>query len=284
MSSKTESRKDVRNVSVVFGNYVINTPIVLFAVFIAYAILVAIVKFDNPISVIFDVNGKGESSGWFVIYAIIEVIAWIIYTFLYFVTSYETESTDEDVKKVIIVDVANNKDEKVDKIKMSWGKIVWIIVCVILLFGTYKGVRYTFTEGVTVYNTQKDIRNTYAQKIQERDIVMSEFMDCLKSSLNVSEENAKYFKENVQTIMENRSDGDKLMWKWVKEVNPNANFNEVATMFQHMQSLYMEKRSTIIQVNKVLFELEKRDANLRMMFPSNIIIRFVGETEPLVRK
>lgn len=284
MSNKTESRKDVRNVAVVFGNYIINTPILLFAIFIAYAILVAIIKFDNPIPVIFGVDAKGESSGWFVIYAIIEIIAWIIYSFVYFMASYETESTEEDVKSVIIVDIANKKNEDMNKIKVSWSKIVWIIVCVILLFGAYKGTKYTFTEGVTVYNTQKDIRNTYAQKIQERDIVMSEFMDCLKSSLNVSEENAKYFKENVQTIMENRSDGDKLMWKWVKEINPNANYNEVSTMFQHMQSLYMEKRTTIIAVNKVLYELEKRDANLRMMFPSNIIIHFVGETEPLVRK
>lgn len=92
------------------------------------------------------------------------------------------------------------------------------------------------------------------------------------------------FKENIQSIMENRKDGDKLMWKWVTEVNPNANFNEVSEMFQHMQSLYLEKRSSIIAINKVLFELEKRDANLRTMFPSNMIINIVGETEPLVRK
>lgn len=84
--------------------------------------------------------------------------------------------------------------------------------------------------------------------------------------------------------MENRKDGDKLMWKWVTEVNPNANFNEVSEMFQHMQSLYLEKRSSIIAINKTLFELEKRDANLRTMFPSNMIINLVGETEPLIRK
>lgn len=47
------------------------------------------------------------------------------------------------------------------------------------------------------------------------------------------------------------------MWKWVTEVNPNANFNEVSEMFQHMQSLYLEKRSSIIAINKTLFELEK---------------------------
>lgn len=72
--------------------------------------------------------------------------------------------------------------------------------------------------------------------------------------------------------------------KWVTEVNPNANFNEVSEMFQHMQSLYLEKRSSIIAINKTLFELEKRDANLRTMFPSNMIINLVGETEPLIRK
>lgn len=34
MSEKIESRKDVRNVAVVFGNYVINTPILLFAIMV----------------------------------------------------------------------------------------------------------------------------------------------------------------------------------------------------------------------------------------------------------
>lgn len=67
-------------------------------------------------------------------------------------------------------------------------------------------------------------------------------------------------------------------------VNHNANFNEVSEMFQHMQLLYLEKRSSIIAINKTLFELEKRDANLRTMFPSNMIINLVGETEPLIRK
>lgn len=52
-----------------------------------------------------------------------------------------------------------------------------------------------------------------------------------------------------------------------------------------MQSLYFRKKEVqLLQLNKVLFELEKRDANLRTMFPSNMIINLVGETEPLVRK
>lgn len=166
---------------------------------------------------------------------------------------------------------------------------------------------------------------------------MNEFTSCLTSSLNISNSNAEYFKENIQIIMDNRQDGMGLMWKWVREinpnanykevadlfksmqqmysekrdiiikanadifmlqkrdkdlitkfpsseVNPNANFNEVSEMFQHMQSLYLEKRSSIIAINKTLFELEKRDANLRTMFPSNMIINLVGETEPLIRK
>lgn len=87
---------------------------------------------------------------------------------------------------------------------------------------------------------------------------MSEFMDCLTSSLKVSETNANYFKENIQSIMENRKDGDKLMWKWVTEVNPNANFNEVSEMFQHMQSLYLEKEVQLLQLIKHCLNLKKR--------------------------
>lgn len=113
---------------------------------------------------------------------------------------------------------------------------------------------------------------------------MNEFTSCLTSSLSISNSNAEYFKENIQIIMDNRQDGMGLMWKWVREINPNANYKEVSEMFQHMQSLYLEKRSSIIAINKTLFELEKRDANLRTMFPSNMIINLVGETEPLIRK
>lgn len=99
-----------------------------------------------------------------------------------------------------------------------------------------------------------------------------------REKLKDSNSNAKLIYEEIL------KDGDKLMWKWVTEVNPNANFNEVSEMFQHMQLLYLEKRSSIIAINKTLFELEKRDANLRTMFPSNMIINLVGETEPLIRK
>lgn len=266
MSEKIESRKDVRNVAVVFGNYVINTPILLFAIFVAYSILVGIITFSNPIPEIFGNNAEGECTGWFVFYCAIEIIAWAVYSFIYFMASYESNSTEKDVKSILILDIANKKDEEdVNKIKVSWKKLVWLIIAILVIFSGYKATKYSLTE--------------------ERNIMMPEFMDCLTSSLKVSETNANYFKENIQSIMENRKDGDKLMWKWVTEVNPNANFNEVSEMFQHMQSLYLEKRSSIlIAINKVLFELEKRDANLRTMFPSNMIINLVGETEPLVRK
>lgn len=282
--SNEKKRSDVRDVAVVFGNYIINTPIVLFAIFMAYAILVAIIKFDNPIPIIFGVDAKGETSGWLIFYAVIEVVAWVIYSFVYLMASYESESNDSDVKSILILDIANKKDENINKIRISWKKLIWIVVSILLIITVYKTSKYSLTEGVSVFNEQKDIRNTYEQKIQERDIMMSEFMDCLKSSLNVSDKNANYFKENVQAIMENRTDGDKLMWKWVTEVNPNANFSEVSAMFKNMQVLYMEKRTVIIAINKALFELEKRDANIRTMFPSNLIIQIVGETEPLVRK
>jgi len=164
------------------------------------------------------------------------------------------------------------------------GRVIkWVlgaILIVLIIQAVFVVVPYT----ISTFNEQKDIRNSYSQKVQEKEVIMNEFTSCLTSSLSISNSNAEYFKENIQIIMDNRQDGMGLMWKWVREINPNANFNEVSEMFQHMQSLYLEKRSSIIAINKTLFELEKRNANLRTMFPSNMIINLVGETEPLIRK
>ena len=158
--------------------------------------------------------------------------------------------------------------------------VLGVILIVLIIQAVFVVVPYT----ISTFNEQKDIRNSYSQKVQEKEVIMNEFTSCLTSSLSISNSNAEYFKENIQIIMDNRQDGMGLMWKWVREINPNANFNEVSEMFQHMQSLYLEKRSSIIAINKTLFELEKRNANLRTMFPSNMIINLVGETEPLIRK
>ena len=175
MSEKIESRKDVRNVAVVFGNYVINTPILLFAIFVAYSILVGIITFSNPIPEIFGNNAEGECTGWFVFYCAIEIIAWAVYSFIYFMASYESNSTEKDVKSILILDIANKKDEEdVNKIKVSWKKLVWLIIAILVIFSGYKATKYSLTEGVAVYNEQKDIRNTYEQKVQERNIMMSE--------------------------------------------------------------------------------------------------------------
>lgn len=139
MSEKIESRKDVRNVAVVFGNYVINTPILLFAIFVAYSILVGIITFNNPIPEIFGNNAKGECTGWFVFYCAIEIIAWAVYSFIYFMASYESNSTEKDVKSILILDIANKKDEEdVNKIKVSWKNWYGLLLQFLLFLADIK--------------------------------------------------------------------------------------------------------------------------------------------------
>lgn len=125
--------------AVVFGNYVINTPILLFAIFVAYSILVGIITFNNPIPEIFGNNAKGECTGWFVFYCAIEIIAWAVYSFIYFMASYESNSTEKDVKSILILDIANKKDEEdVNKIKVSWKNWYGLLLQFLLFLADIK--------------------------------------------------------------------------------------------------------------------------------------------------
>lgn len=161
------------------------------------------------------------------------------------------------------------------------GRVIkWVlgaILIVLIIQAVFVVVPYT----ISTFNEQKDIRNSYSQKVQEKEVIMNEFTSCLTSSLNISNSNAEYFKENIQTIMDSRQDGMGLMWKWVKEINPNANYKEVSELFKNMQKMYSEKRDVIIKANADIFMLQKRDKDLITKFPSSIVINIFGETTPI---
>ena len=95
--------------------------------------------------------------------------------------------------------------------------IKWVlgaILIVLIIQAVFVVVPYT----ISTFNEQKDIRNSYSQKVQEKEVIMNELTSCLTSSLSISNSNAEYFKENIQIIMDNRQDGMGLMWKLCKEL------------------------------------------------------------------
>lgn len=88
--------------------------------------------------------------------------------------------------------------------------IKWVfgaILIILIIQAVFVVVPYT----ISTFNEQKDIRNSYNQKVQEKKVIMNEFTSCLTSSLNISNTNAEYFKENIQIIMDNRQDGIGLL-------------------------------------------------------------------------
>lgn len=168
----------------------------------------------------------------------------------------------------------NDKNIKMKKV-IKW--VFGAILIILIIQTVFVVVPYT----ISTFNEQKDIRNSYNQKVQEKEVIMNEFTSCLTSSLNISNTNAEYFKENIQIIMDNRQDGMGLMWKWVREINPNANYKEVADLFKNMQQMYCEKRDIIIKANADIFMLQKRDKDLIIKFPSSVVIKVFGETTPI---
>ena len=66
------------------------------------------------------------------------------------------------------------------------GRVIkWVlgaILIVLIIQAVFVVVPYT----ISTFNEQKDIRNSYSQKVQEKEVIMNEFTSCLTSSLNIS--------------------------------------------------------------------------------------------------
>lgn len=121
------------------------------------------------------------------------------------------------------------------------------------------------------YNKEVSLRNTFTQKMDERTAFYDKMSKTITQKSQVAVKNDASFRENVDIIMAGRKDTENLTWKWLQEINPNANYDQVAALYADLSRSIEGQRAGFFEQEKVLQDVVKQHSNLLDHFPNNFI-------------
>lgn len=152
-------------------------------------------------------------------------------------------------------------------------KLLSIVSIVSIIF--IVGCSYT----VSTSNNEIDIRNTFTQKSSERTTYYDGMWKTLSGKSQVALKNDSSFRENVNIIMSGRKDAEGVVFKWITESNPNANFGEVAALYKDLSRAIESQREGFKDIEKTLQDVKKQHDNMVKKFPSNIVLGILGRKQ-----
>lgn len=152
------------------------------------------------------------------------------------------------------------------------GSII-LIVCLALLAVPF----------ITFSNQEVNLRTKFESVELSRVSFYDNMQKTISMKTQVAVKNDDSFKENIAAIMEGRKDGEQVMWKWVKEVNPNANFSEVSKLYQELSLTIDSKRTEFVARETLLADIRREHDYLLKSFPNSLINMFLGR-KPLELK
>ena len=137
---------------------------------------------------------------------------------------------------------------------------------------------YLVKVSIDTHNTSVTIKSEYKVALHKRGITFNKMKQELKDNLNIALINDSSFQQKLEIVMSNKKDSKNLVWKWLQEVNPNSNYNEVSQLYVNLTNSVTALRNELevreSEVLKSTMEWEK----LHNYFPSNIFL-FYQEKE-----
>lgn len=166
----------------------------------------------------------------------------------------------------LVIKFVDFKNFKKQKINMKF-KARYVIIPLLIIFAFFTGKK-----AMQYYNESVKIAITFNSKMNERLSILDRITKIPQQTMQVAKINDSSYYKNVLAIMSNRADGPSLMWKWLTENNPNANYREVSVMYQQVINSINSERDKLLSVENQLSEIDKQYTELHTLFPSNILL------------
>lgn len=153
------------------------------------------------------------------------------------------------------------------KIQKGVKVTLWIVGVVIVLAAILSPIK-------GFYNTEVDLRNRFDQKMEERVAFYNKMFQTIQSKTEIALKNDESFRENVNIIMQGHTPPENVMWQWVQQVNPNANYDAVADLYQNLANTVAGEREGFFRTEKMLQDIKMQHINHLQKFPNNIYNAF----------
>ena len=152
------------------------------------------------------------------------------------------------------------------------NKIIALVVTgSILLFGIF-----AFVWWMGVSNDEIGLRNKYNGQEKTVDLFYDNMWKTLKQKAGITDKAKDAFKEIYIPMIEGRySKGDGSLMKWVTEQNPT--FDQ--SMYTNLMNAVEAMRNRFFTEQDKLVSIKQEHDNLRMKFPSSIVVGSKAEIE-----
>lgn len=164
----------------------------------------------------------------------------------------------------------NLKQINIKQMKFKVGYLVLIVALIALYNVGGKATNY--------YNESAKIRLSFNNSMNKRLVIMDNITKKVTQKFQIAKINDSSFYKSLSAITNNRADGMSLMFKLVLENNPNANFNEVSSMYRDLMNTIENERNQLNLVESDLSNISIAYESLHTLFPSSFYLFYEKPT------
>ncbi len=170
--------------------------------------------------------------------------------------------------QILIIKIKTNK--MIDFMKY----LKMLVIITIIGFVGYSLV----SNEISYYNQSVGIEQKFKQKLNERLVILDRVTKIVHQKLDLAHMNDSSYYRNLYVVATSRADNKNLFMKWVQESNPNANYNEVSSLYKDVSASIDNNRDELLKVELDLQTLTTNYSLLNTQVPSCFYLWFRTKT------
>lgn len=151
----------------------------------------------------------------------------------------------------------------------SFKKYITYAILAFIGIWCYFGIKSAVNDSIKIYNTSKMCQNTYQRKVEEKMGFYDKLWKTYLQKEKITNINKETFIEVSKIIMENRKDGQSIMWKWVQE-NQQIPYGEFTAFYKDLSNFITEQREGYFNIEKECQMIANQNNTLLDTFPNNM--------------